>query len=398
MIASARAHPSLRHLSGCSAALIALLLAISAAAEEREKLAITHGPGLQAPRGGSVTICWFTNRKCVSHIEYGAGEALDRKAVSAHHGLIDAGTTRHAVCLSGLEAGKTYHYRVVSREIAAFGAYKVDFGDTVASEPFTFRALDAQQAGFSFIVVNDVHEKSAKLDQMLQGVAWDGVDLVFLNGDILSHFEREAQVFTGYLDTCIARFARTIPFVHVRGNHETRGLAARQLLEYAPTPEGRFYYSFDHGGVHFVVLDSGEDKADSSKEYSGLVAFDRYRREQTEWLKQEIRGGAWKQARFRVAVFHMPTFGGNNWHGETQIRELWNPLLNEGGVDLVLCGHTHKFAHHPPAADANRYHLVIGSTDTVMRADVSEKALTLRVTGKLPAEQAEIKVLPAGAR
>ncbi|MCY3019144.1 MAG: hypothetical protein NTW87_08970 [Planctomycetota bacterium] len=51
---------------------------------------------------------------------------------------------------------------------------------------------------------------------------------------------------------------------------------------------------------------------------------------------------------------------------------------------------------HVAEADANRYHLVIGPTDTVIRANVSEKALTVRVTGKSPAEQAEI-TLPVSA-
>jgi predicted phosphodiesterase len=370
----------------------AALASCAAMAEEADRLAITHGPALVSPRGDGVTVVWHTSRRCVSHVEYGAGEALDRKAVSAHHGLIDADVTLHNVRLSGLEPGKSYRYRVVSREIVKLGAYKVDYGATVESEPSSFRVLDPAKEAFSFVAVSDIHEKAARLDGMLQSVAWKGVDLVFLNGDILSHFDREGQVGAGFLDVCVSRFAKTIPYIHVRGNHETRGPAARQLMGYAPTPEGRFYYAFDHGGVHFVVLDSGEDKPDADKEYFGLAAFDPYRREQAEWLKGEIRSDGWRKAAFRVAVFHMPPFGGNNWHGETQIREIWNPLLNEGGVDLVLSGHTHQFAHLPPAADANRYPIVIGSPESVTRVDVAGKGMQVRATGAEGKELASFRL------
>lgn len=38
-----------------------------------------------------------------------------------------------------------------------------------------------------------------------------------------------------------------------------RGPFARQLLDYVPTPEGRFYYARDAGPVPLRVLDTGED-------------------------------------------------------------------------------------------------------------------------------------------
>ena len=68
--------------------------------------------------------------------------------------------------------------------------------------------------------------------------------------------------------------------MYVRGNHETRGRFARSLHDYIATPNGKFYYSFDAGPVHFVVLDTGEDKEDSHPAYSGLTDFTGYREEQ----------------------------------------------------------------------------------------------------------------------
>ena len=57
--------------------LLAILLLLPAlhvvqamAAENAEPLAITHGPYLQGPRATSMTIVWFTNKKCISRVEF----------------------------------------------------------------------------------------------------------------------------------------------------------------------------------------------------------------------------------------------------------------------------------------------------------------------------------------
>ncbi|MBN1347118.1 MAG: metallophosphoesterase family protein [Phycisphaerae bacterium] len=350
------------------------------AALGQDRLAITHGPYLQQPTDTSMTVVWFTNRKCVSKVEYGTGEAIGSTAVSARHGLIDANTTRHAIRIAGLKPGTTYRYRVVSKEIVAFEAYKVTYGQTVIGDVHQFTTLDPAKGSFSFLTVNDIHNHDRQLRAMLEGASWEGVDLVFLNGDMINHFDSDEQIFSGFLDACVNVFAKNTPFFFVRGNHETRGVGARRLMDVFPGADGKFYTSFDHGGVHFIVLDSGEDKPDGDKEYSGLVAFDAYRAQQAAWLEADVRGEACREADFRIAVFHMPPYGGNNWHGETHLRKLWGPILNESGVDLVLCGHTHRFQRIDPAEDKNHYTLLIGGTDTVIRGQVGGKRLRVTVT------------------
>ena len=127
-------------------------------------LAITYGPYLQAPSDTTMTVCWMTSRKCVSAVEYAEGSSDQyATAVSTHFGLIDANVTFHAVRLSGLKPGTSYSYRVVSREIIDQQAYKVVFGDTIRSEANRFTTLDAKKPQFSFVVLNDRHEKLPEL-------------------------------------------------------------------------------------------------------------------------------------------------------------------------------------------------------------------------------------------
>jgi 3',5'-cyclic AMP phosphodiesterase CpdA len=236
-----------------------------------------------------------------------------------------------------------------------------------------------QKAGFSFCVVNDIHENAARLDSLLNQVPLDRQDMVFLNGDMIDHWTRENQPFDGFLDLCVRRFARTAPMVYVRGNHETRGALARGLLDFFPTPNGRHYHAFRHGPVAFLILDSGEDKSDSNKEYSGLVDFDAYRAQQTQWLRLAVQDESFRTARYRVVLVHMPPSTNPRAYGASQVHTLWSPILNEASIDLVLCGHTHRLAWIDPNESANRYPILINAPDTVVQVDVSDRRLGVTV-------------------
>jgi predicted phosphodiesterase len=340
-------------------------------------LKILNGPYLQYPTEGAVTIIWRTNRPCVSRVEYGPG--FGRTAFSSRDGLVDANTTLHKIRVTGLAPGTPYPYRIVSTEIAAFQPYEVAYGETVASGPYEFTTLDRDKSAYSFVVLNDRHEKVAELEKALASVNWEGVDLVFLNGDMLNHVELEDQVFTGFVDACVNAFAKRIPFLYVRGNHETRGQFARSLLGYFATPRGRWFYSFNHGPVHFIVLDSGEDKEDSHAEYSGLVDFDRYRDLQAEWLKRDLASEAFRRARFRVVFVHIPLETARE-HGFEDIRAKWGPLLDAAPIDLMLSGHTHHFTITERQADSGGgCPILIGGINTVIRVDVSGDRLKTTV-------------------
>ncbi len=355
-----------------------------------EALAITHGPYLQNITENSATIMWFTNKNCVSRVEFGTGEnmrtfpqwgSLVQTAVSSSFGLIEANTNNHKIIIRDLEPGKSYRYRVISKEIVQFQPYEVLFGSTVVSDIFTFKTLNPIQESMSFYVVNDIHEDAARLDAQIQAVPWDNIDMVFLNGDTISHFEDEKQIFEGFLDTCVNKFAKNIPFILVRGNHETRGVLARHLPDYIPPRDHEYYYSFNHGPAHIIVLDTGEDKADSHPVYAGLADFDKYRDSQAEWLKSNAKSENFSRASFQIVICHIPPFTGRTeriGHGEQYIKKSWGPILNDSGIDLIICGHTHRFAILQ-ANEEHNYPIVIGAKDTVIKVISSQNELTVVV-------------------
>ena len=336
-----------------------------------------------------MTVMWVTERDAAGWIEFGPDGSFDTRVFPVADGLLAAGTTIHRVRLTGLKPDTVYSYRVVSREIVDFGPYKVDYGARVVGEPSRFRTPAAATGPFSFVVLNDLHEGVELMESHLVRAAPGAPDLVFFNGDSLSHLESGDQIVGKLLEPAGRLLAGRTPFVLVRGNHETRGRFARHLDDYLALPSGRFYFSFDHGPVHFVVMDTGEDKTDDHWAYSGLTDFDGYRAAQAAWLEQEVRSAAFRNARFRVLVAHMPFFGNTvtraEGHGQADCRERWGRILNEAGLDLHIAGHTHRADWVEPAAGANRFPIVVGGgsvrgTNTMIRVGVSADRLDIAVT------------------
>jgi len=348
-------------------------------------LSIVAGPYLQNPSRTSMTVMWITDQKCTSWVEYGTGDSPDQKAFNSQHGLIDADQTIHRVTIDGLSSGKKYTYRVCSKEILTFEPYKVTYGETLTGDTYTFKTLSGDRESISFIVLNDIHQRDELLTTLVKTAASTPYDIVFLNGDILGDIEDEPQIIDHVLKPCSDLFAKEIPFVYIRGNHETRGKFARMLPNYLALPGNRYYYSFDHGPVHFIVMDGGEDKDDSQFEYSGLADFYRYRDEQKAWLAKEIRTNACKKATFRVVLVHMPPRQSDDWRGQTDMNNKWRPLLNRGKIDLLISGHTHKYSVLEPEKGIRSYPMIIGGAPkdgeaTVIRVDASKKKLEVTMT------------------
>ena len=357
-----------------------------------EKLSISHGPYLIDPGYNSITIVWLTNKNCVSWVEY-CGDTnfgtfpiwggYPKFAKSSQHGLIDANTKLHSIQLSDLEPGTKYKYRVVSKEILQFNPYEVLFGDSIVSDVFQLETLDSNKTNFSFAVTTDVHEQADVLDTLLQNIPTESLDMVFLTGDILSWLDNEEQIFNGFLDVCINHFAKEKPLIYLKRNHETRGHFARNFPIYFPHQTSKFYYSFNQGNVHFIILDSGEDKPDSHPVYAGLVDFDNYRTEQAEWLITDIQSKRFQNAKYRIVMSHLPLFLSSSRHGVTDVTKKWGPILNDANIDLLFSGHTHRYSHINPTDRENNFPIVIIGKHQIVKSDVSDKQLLLTIKNKI---------------
>lgn len=369
----------------------------------QEKLTIDHGPYLIDPAENAMTVIWFTNKRCLSWVEYSGEKSFGtfptwggypKIAKSRHNGLIDANNKRHSIRITDLQPGAKYRYRIVSKEILQFNPYEVLYGDSVTGDILEFETLDPGKTNFSFGVVTDVHGRGAKLDTLLKTIAVDSIDMMFYTGDILSWIGEEKRIFDGFLDVSVKHFAREKPFIFTRGNHETRGPNARTLFSYFPHSSGKFYHSFTQGNVYFIVLDSGEDKPDSHPVYAGLVDFDNYRAEQAEWLQNEVAKDNFKKALYKIVISHIPLFSGSKKHGATDITEKWGSILNDADIDLMLSGHHHRYSRIEKTDGKNRFPIIVLGQDMIIRADVTDKQQVLTVKN-INGEDVDRIVIPA---
>jgi hypothetical protein len=166
------------------------------------------------------------------------------------------------------------------------------------------------------------------------------------------------------------------PLIFARGNHELRGPFARQLADYVPTPEGRFYYARNAGPVHLIVLDTGEDKPDDTNVYAELNLTVPYRAEELAWFQDHVATPPVAEAPFRVIVMHAP-----NWGWLADGPDAWIETANAAGVDLVIAGHRHRFAYTPPGPDTDHdYHLLVLDQDQVARVDATTDEIVVVVS------------------
>ena len=286
------------------------------------------------------------------------------------NGVANISNDLQKVSLQNLDAGKTYTYRVVSVEIKDFQPYKIIYADTIYSNMYTFTTFTDKAKDFSFICLNDIHENVFFYDSLLK-VAGD-YDFVVLNGDLFNYISSEEQIVNKLIKPCAAIFAGNIPLVFVRGNHDARGVSAQNLFKYIEAANN-YYYSFNYSNTYFLVMDCGEDKADTNKEYSSIVSFDDYRNKEADWLRTELKTKAYKHSKNKICLSHFPvkldTTGMG--HGSKDCAAKLAPLL-QAKFNLLCCGHTHKAQLLKPEKNNHNYIIANGGGSKIELATVTK--------------------------
>ena len=228
------------------------------------------------------------------------------------------------------------------------------------------------------MVFNDIHAEQNLIRTLSAMVPLEAGELVFLNGDMVNSASSEYQMCKEVFKLYADYFAHNMPMVFVRGNHEMRESFAQHLLKYILTNSGRFFHCFRYGSVHFTVLDSGNHVMDANDVTSpGLSQFTPYRQEQAAWLAQVIQTPAFKNARYRIVLSHIPL--GRSAVGP-ELDTLWRELLNSGSIDLMICGHTEGYERHDPGDKYNFTTIIGGGPDLEVGGEAT--AITVRVSAE----------------
>jgi len=342
------------------------------------KPVIMQGPYITSLSETGATIVWLTDTPCHAKLVYGfKGEALSDESDNAEHGLLPIGTL-HAVHLTGLMPGRAYTYKAVATRVVKMKAYWPEKGLAIESPEKSFTTFDRTKPSASFAAIADTHEDSARVTDLLKAVDWPAADFFVHLGDAFHSLESEDQLFGRWLGPAAKAVDGAKLLMFMRGNHETRGAFARRLFDYVPTPEGRYYYVRDHGPLHMIVLDTGEDKPDESNVYARLNEFEAYRDQEFAWLERHLATDKRAaEAPFRVVLLHQPNWGWTRDRGD-----LWTALANRGKVDLVLGGHYHRLTAVQPGTQGNDFLSLALAQDQIAKVEATRTELRVTVTAK----------------
>jgi len=380
----------------CILLFLSVLLAIRSFSQgiDNDNFVVTHGPWLQNLGTSGVTIIWTTNKPAVPGVMLTMPDGKTRFIRNSHDGIVDGGGTLHKVRIEGLVPSTSYKYSLTSVQILKYQAYKIYYGDTLRGKQISFTTMPLQSEKVTFTVFNDVHELSGKMASYLKHNDISAQDFYIFNGDMMDWLQEPEEMYLAFIDTASYYFAGTKPFFYVRGNHETRGYAARELKKWFDYRDDRFYYSFTYGPCHFIILDCGEDKPDKDKAYYSLADYDAYRLKELEWLKEEVESIPFNRAKFRIVIVHQPILKAENQnHAMTFLSEHYGPVLKEAKVDLMISAHIHRNAYYEKDKTGYDYPLLVNSNNSFVEvvADLSHiKAVVKDVDGKIIAEY-EIK-------
>ncbi len=311
---------------------------------------LARGPYLNQSGDTGIVVRWRSSQAVPGRVMYG-----DSPANLTHTLTEAAAATNHELKITGLSPYTRYYYSIGS-------AY-----DTLAAgAEYTFRTSPAPGAATDtrIWVVGDCGRGTAT--QMAGRDAyynWTGSrtpDMCLMLGDNAYNSGTDAEYQTAFFDIYPAIF-RKMPLWSTIGNHEANNgtIAATSsgtVANFAtfpyydmftfPTagecggvPSGsKRYFSFDYGNIHIINLDSqtSDRRVAEVNGADGAMAT---------WLRADLASST---KTWIITMFHHPPYSKGSHNSDTeqamvQMRTNFAPLLEAGGVDLVLVGHSHAY-------------------------------------------------------
>lgn len=274
--------------------------------------------------GKEYSVVFATNDFGTGYVEY-EYEGKAYKVYDQDGGRLNSDSKIHSVNVP-YEHLNNNSYKIGSVRVIEQFSYGSRTGQEVVSDAYTFAPVTGED--ITYLVLSDWH---THLDRAYDAISYIGdYDAVILLGDATPGVDFEEQVVTNIVEFAGNVTKGTLPTLYVRGNHETRGEYAGEILNALGLDE--FYYTADMGEYSFVVLDSGEDKDDAHPEYGGMTDYNTYRADMIEWLK-----GVETTNEKVIALSH-------SWHisdVEADLSKAGWDELDRLGTKLMISGHHH---------------------------------------------------------
>ncbi|CAI0437042.1 unnamed protein product [Linum tenue] len=258
----------------------------------------------------------------------------------------------HHVRLQGLNPSTTYFYQCGDPSISAMSdVHSFTTMPASSSQSYPTRIAIVGDLGLTYNTTSTVdHMASNNPDLILlvgdvsyanlyltNGTGADCYTCAFPDSPIHETHQPRWDYWGRYMQPVISR----VPIMVIEGNHELETQVKKKVFEsYSarfafPSEESKshstMYYSFNAGGIHFVMLGS----------YIGYHK----KSHQHKWLKKDLASVDRKVTPWVVATWHAPWYSSYAAHYREAecMKVAMEDLLYKHGVDMVFNGHVHAY-------------------------------------------------------
>ena len=251
-------------------------------------------------------------------------------------------STIHKVTVPMTALDNAKEYTLFTRAMYLRGPYCSLQGETL-SKTYNWKGVDTLD-GLNYYVLADTHN-TQKTPLAAAGYFGEYLDFLISVGDNVSWIDREEDLLNFH--TLAGNITKgEIPVIYARGNHETKGIMAKDFHHYVGSKNGNYYYTFRLQNIWGIVLDVGEDHADDFVEYCGISKFDKYRDEQTLFLDQILENRYQEfdaqGIDYRIGICHIPLTVKEQEDYVADIKDQWIECLNQMKLTIMYSGHQHE--------------------------------------------------------
>lgn len=303
---------------------------------------------------------------------YGTTKPLIDLGIWCQSGYVELG--RHTITLTNLKPGTTYAYRLGDRSRGYW------------SDWYTFTTAPSAEEDFEVLIGSDLQSSTryayerlstiyGKLDQVFEG----NIAFMINPGDAVDNGRNLSQ-YRWWLNSATEFYAST-PMAIAAGNHDEKSFApgkagnmayyggnaktsyfvskenktisdsfgasaGAMISEYnylythfnynlpaAQAQKTGFYYSFNYGGVHFIVLNTNDIDEDNKLAQA-----------QYDWLVADLDAA---EDMLKVVIMHKSLYSAGSHSYDKDVvgmRAQLTPLFAEKGVSVVIGGHDHTYS------------------------------------------------------
>ncbi len=285
-------------------------------------------PYLQAIGPNSVIVMAETDTKEPVTVLYGK-ESLSYVATTSFYRVAEdrrSQTYVHRITLDNLEPNTIYKYRAIHN------------GDT--SDLFTFHGYVTEGFPFRIGVMGDNRSNPEIHSNKSKKLAKHKPHILVYTGDLCysgTYSEWKKEFFTEEEQNLIA----SAPFYNSLGNHEAQTELTKVFLQAPSSPSNNeYYYSFDYGNIHFLILNTETNVTPNSPQW--------------EFAEEDL---ARTNKKWKIVAYHIPAYAAGGHGSNERMKEFTTKVFEKYGVDVILNGHCHFYQRNYVNGI---YHLILG--------------------------------------